>query len=193
MNIQDIKSNLPERGTKNDYFNMKEIGEYRIRIVSFFEMYVKAPFRDKEAKTAYACYVLDRRDGLIKIAELPLSVLRQLAALQEDADYGFASEEPILPYDIKINKTKTGPEVQNVSYNVLPLPAAPLTQEEIDRVNSMESIKEVAMRMHKFNQKKMLEMGFTPAPNQTTDAAITSGRVIEPGDADYVSPGGIPF
>lgn len=45
-------------------------------------------------------YIIDRKDGKVKFAELPLSISYALNDLQEDSDFAF-SEFP-MPYDVKI-------------------------------------------------------------------------------------------
>lgn len=45
-------------------------------------------------------YVIDRRDGKVKLAEIPLSVRYALKDLQEDEDFEFADFP--MPYDVKI-------------------------------------------------------------------------------------------
>lgn len=45
-------------------------------------------------------YIIDRTDGVVKLAELPLSVRYALKDLQEDEDFAFADFP--MPYDVKI-------------------------------------------------------------------------------------------
>lgn len=55
---------------------------------------------DNKPSVKLVTYVIDRKDGNVKLAELPLSVGYALNDLQEDSDYRF-SEFP-MPYDVKI-------------------------------------------------------------------------------------------
>lgn len=49
-------------------------------------------------------YILDRKDGKIKVAELSYSIMKQIGALQQNPDYKF-SELP-MPYDLRITYKK---------------------------------------------------------------------------------------
>lgn len=54
----------------------------------------------KKPSIKLATYILDRKDGKVKLAELPLSISYSLSDLQEDEDQAF--EDFPMPYDIKI-------------------------------------------------------------------------------------------
>jgi hypothetical protein len=76
----------------------------------------------------YACYVLDKTDNEIKMAEFPYSVQKGIAALQENPDFAF--EELPMPYDIRITYNKE--ESPANMYTVTATPKNdPLTEEEL--------------------------------------------------------------
>lgn len=145
-------------GGSTDYLQFDKSGEYRIRQLTaaypmashFFGPGVKAkvcygadkgcPYHgdgapidektgeEKKASVKFVCYVLDRRDGKIKLAELPFAVIKVVTDLQEDPDYAF--EDFPCPYDLKItfNKETKAP---NDKYKTLPAPKIePITAEE---------------------------------------------------------------
>lgn len=53
-------------------------------------------------------YVIDRNDGNVKLAELPLSISYSLNDLQQDEDYTF--EDFPMPYDVKITYDPDNPD-----------------------------------------------------------------------------------
>lgn len=55
---------------------------------------------DKPASVKYSCYILDRVDNQIKLADLPYSVTKKVSDLQEDQEWAFSSFP--IPYDIKV-------------------------------------------------------------------------------------------
>jgi hypothetical protein len=55
---------------------------------------------DKKPAIKLATYIIDRKDGRVKLAELPLSISYSLNDLQEDSDFAF--DVFPMPYDVKI-------------------------------------------------------------------------------------------
>jgi len=55
-----------------------------------------------------ATYILDREDGKVKIAELPLSISYSINDLQQDEDFAF--EEFPMPYDVKVTHDPDNPD-----------------------------------------------------------------------------------
>lgn len=66
----------------------------------------------------YACYVIDKNDGEVRLAEFPYSVQKAIGALQENPDYAFDSVP--MPYDIRITYTKE--EIPANKYSVAATP-----------------------------------------------------------------------
>jgi hypothetical protein len=78
----------------------------------------------------YTVNCIDRNTGELKILLLKTTVYRYLYSLAIDEDYGNPAD-PENGYDINITKERTGPQPQNVKYNVSPsLKQTPLTDEE---------------------------------------------------------------
>lgn len=108
-------------GSKSDRFEFEK-GPNKIRILNFPAI-LATHFIGGKGGTAVICtgidegckyhgegeknpslklvtYVIDRRDGKVKLAELPLSIRYALKDLQSDEDYAF--DDFPMPYDVKI-------------------------------------------------------------------------------------------
>jgi len=78
----------------------------------------------------YTVNCIDRSDGKVKILIMKQTVYRYLYSLACDPDYGDPADA-LNGYDLHIVKERTGPQPQNVKYNVSPaLKLTPLTDEE---------------------------------------------------------------
>lgn len=121
--MDDIKNESKAYGGGSDanYFQFENKGVYKMRILvqpkviatHFFgkgnpsvvcvgidEGCVHHKEGDKKPSIKLATYIIDRSDGKIKMAELPLSVSYAINDLQQDEDFAF-SDFP-MPYDVKI-------------------------------------------------------------------------------------------
>jgi len=58
----------------------------------------------KQPSIKYTCYVLDRMDDVIKLADLPYSVISKVGELQKNEEWAF--EEFPMPYDVTITYKK---------------------------------------------------------------------------------------
>ena len=88
-----------------------------------------------EAKKRYGFWCIDRTDGKIRMAEMGISVMKQIQTLALDPDYNVESD--IFPYDVKVLKEGSGMET---SYSVTPSPATPLTPEEQALIVGLEGV-----------------------------------------------------
>ena len=78
----------------------------------------------------YTVNCIDRSDNKMKILILKTTVYRYLYSLAVDPDYGNCADSTT-GFDINIVKERTGPQPQNVKYNVSPsLKLTPLSEEE---------------------------------------------------------------
>lgn len=133
----------------SDRFEFKE-GENRMRILTFPEV-LATHFVGGRGGTAHTCvgiedgckfhgvedkapslklvsYIIDRVDGKVKLAELPLSVRYSLKDLQEDSDFEFVDFP--MPYDVKIKHDPQNSDPK-AKYRLMGSPnKADLTQEE---------------------------------------------------------------
>lgn len=147
-------------GGGGDFFQFDKTGEYRIRQLTagfplathFFGKGQKSkvcygaergcPFHgekapkddkgnEKKPSVKFVAYVLDRRDGKIKLGELPYSVIKVVTDLQEDSDYAF--EDFPAPYDLKITYDSSASPAD--MYKTLPSPKIePLTEEQAEEL-----------------------------------------------------------
>jgi len=105
--------------TDGKYLKLKE-GENPVRIVSepiqVWKVYAgkdtrtitdPAAEKPKDAKMVFAMYVIDRKDGQVKIAEFGRTIMKQIADLRSSKEYAF---EELPPYDMTIQKGGSGME-----------------------------------------------------------------------------------
>ena len=101
-------------------------------------------YKNSPAKVKFLMYIIDRKDGQIKLASMPYIIVKSIGALQENQDYAF--DEIPMPYDITVNAKKAG--TIEVEYTVIPSPKLiPLTQEEQNEFLKLKPIKEIIERM----------------------------------------------
>lgn len=120
--MNDIKEDMKKQGvsTSTDYFEFDGAGIYKMRLlvqpkviayhfppegrpdvcVGVDEGCTHHGEKDKKATIRLVTYVIDRNDGKVKRAELPLSVSYAINDLQEDTDFAFDGFP--MPYDVKI-------------------------------------------------------------------------------------------
>lgn len=121
--VDDIQNKAKEygaTGNSSDFFQFEK-GQNKVRILARPEVLATHFFgkgnpsvvcvgvdegcshhkdTDQKPSLKLATYVIDRKDGNVKLAELPLSVSYSLNDLQEDEDYSF--DDFPMPYDVKI-------------------------------------------------------------------------------------------
>lgn len=109
----------------------------------------------------YLWWVIDRKDGKVKIAELPYSVCQPIADLKNSDEYGFESAPN---YDIIITKKKTGPAATDVEYSVVPSRKdTPLTEEEKATFSEKPSLEEIVEKMKSKEKEKSKSTNLTDA------------------------------
>lgn len=149
---------------KNDEWLTFEPGDNKIRIVSEYEAFGKHWTgnkaiicvghgncvycnQDNKVTAKFILWVIDRKDGKIKKAEIGWSILKTLADLQKDAEYGF---EELPPYDITIKKiiSGTGSLPSDTKYSVVPARQnVELTLEETASIAKLIPIKDILDKM----------------------------------------------
>lgn len=123
-----------------DFFSFKKSGSYTLRILSkplamathFFGKgtpgavcYGKlhgCPFHTIEHENPsvkFQCYVIDRADGKVKLAEIPWSVVSIISEYEQDPDWAY-SQYP-LPYDIRVNVDKENKDPKSM-YKTIGVP-----------------------------------------------------------------------
>lgn len=151
---------------KGDWFTL-ETGDNKVRVISEYEVLAKHWGGNKKSTVCvgkdhgcifcnvekgeqpakptvkFLMWVIDRRDGKFKIAELGWTVVKAIGDLQMDEEYAFTE----LPeYDINIKKTVKGSGTQpsDTEYTVIPSRTnKPLTPEETAQLKDLTPIKEV--------------------------------------------------
>lgn len=90
---------------------------------------------EKKPSGKFTTYVVDRADGLIKMVDLPMSVIMRLADFQEDEDYAYDNNNYPMPYDIKITVDLDNNDPKQ-KYKTEASPSRePVTSAEIDVLN----------------------------------------------------------
>ncbi len=118
-------------------FKAKE-GDNRLRLMSECLPYQNEYQGQKSFK--WLCYVLDRKDGGIKVYFMPHTVYKSIEALQANPDYAF--QEVPMPYDITVRALKAG--TKDVEYSVIPArKETPLTDDEEQAFHKVKHISEV--------------------------------------------------
>lgn len=120
-------------GGNKDFFNFEKSGEYALRLLSkpvamathFFGpgvpgsvCYGKAngcPYHkadDKQPSLKFQCYVVDRIDGKVKLAELPWSVVSAVSDLEVDEEWAYTGYP--MPYDIRVKVDKENKDPKSI-------------------------------------------------------------------------------
>lgn len=161
---QQEEKNQEERS--KDYFNIEE-GENKFQLLTYcaplplvwhnaIKKYEVAEEGDKGISIKGLCFVL--QDGIIKLAKLPYTVVKDIRALQNNEDWEFA-----LPFDHVFTLTTKGAKTKEVEYSltcspkVTPIPAGIL--EELEKKDSPETI------IEKMKEKRK---GGKETPRETT-------------------------
>ena len=158
MKWNEISEAPKSSGSKQGFYDFEQ-GDNKVRIVSEAEVVFKHWINNKgvvcpeddscthcgeghKPKKQYACYLIDRRDGQLKVGMLPASVGNQLKAFSQEPDYAF---EGIPPYDVNIKKTG---EKLETEYSVIPARGnSELTSAEVIAVGLVKPIEEVVEAM----------------------------------------------
>jgi hypothetical protein len=142
-----------------DIYKYKE-GDNRLRLLS---MCLPHPGEYQgRPNFKWLCYVLDRRDGKVKIHFMPHTIYKSIEALQENPDYTFA--EVPMPYDVTVYAKGAG--TKEVEYTVLPArKEVPLTDAERAEYDKQKSLEDV----QKAIKEKVASKDARPEPPPPTD------------------------
>ncbi len=97
---------------KGEYFKVQE-GANKIRVLS--ELVFNESEYNGKPTYRFVCWILDRKDNVIKPYFMPVTIARALGSMQEDPDYAFKTFP--MPYDITINAKGAG--TKEVDYQVV--------------------------------------------------------------------------
>lgn len=107
-----------------DTYKYKE-GENRMRLLTMCLPH-DSVFQGRR-NFKWLCYVLDRRDGKVKVHFMPHTIYKAIEALQQNPDYTF--DMVPMPYDVTVYAKGAG--TKEVEYTVLPArKEVPLTSDE---------------------------------------------------------------
>lgn len=118
--------------------------------------WVQEFFPDLKCGWAYCMVGIDSSDGKAKIINLKKKLLKQIMTAAEDLGDPTDIESG---WWVHFKRTKTGPMVYNVEYELQPLKCkpTPLTAEEKELVEATPSIDEIIKRPTADGQKKQLD------------------------------------
>lgn len=155
--MDNMKEDMKQYGggsSSGDYFEFDQPGVYRMRLlvqpktiayhfppqgrpdtcVGIDEGCKHHGEDAKKPTLRLVTYIIDRKDGKVKRAELPLSVNYSINSLQEDEDFAF--DDFPMPYDVKITYDPKNPDPKS-KYTVTPSPKREtLTSEEKEALAS---------------------------------------------------------
>ena len=165
-----------------DWFKVSE-GENRIRLMSELEPiakhFNKAGYKgvcigkencpgckeDNKPSIKFLCWVIDRKDETLKIAELPYTIVQAVQAYQESPEWTW--EGFPMPYDITINAKNAG--TTDVVYTVVGSPNKTAVDPKILEALAKES-KPIELK-EAIKMKKMKELGIVGKNDDATTQA----------------------
>jgi hypothetical protein len=126
--------------------------------------------KDLRCSWAYACNVIDPKDGKIKVLALKKKMFEQIKTAAEDLG---DPTNPETGYTIHVKRSKTGSLAYNVEYQVkvLKLKPSALTEEEKEAVANMTPIDQQLPRPTAEDQQRFVERYVLGSTEDETDAA----------------------
>ena len=177
---KEIQEKYGIKDKKGNWLNLQQ-GDNKVRIVSDFVDYGVHTFKDKDGKyksvvcigkenecpycankvpvkVQFLGWVIDRKDGEVKLLKIGWAIAQQIRSLQDSEDYGF---DDLPPYDINILKSGEG---LNTTYTVLPARQnTPLTEDEQNKIK--EVVKDPQEIIDKMKEKAL---SIIPEPSGET-------------------------
>lgn len=139
-----------------DYYKLKE-GDNRFRLVS--ECLPHNGTYNGQRNFKWLCYVIDRRDGKLKLFFMAHTIYKHLEALQQNPDYAF-SDVP-MPYDVTVQAKGAG--TKEVEYTLIPArKESSLTVGEHDAIAEAKPLKDVQAAIYEKQQKQPETVPPTP-------------------------------
>tara|TARA_Y100000310_G_C20628438_1_gene787238 strand:+ start:1080 stop:1661 length:582 start_codon:yes stop_codon:yes gene_type:complete len=159
------------------FFNFEE-GNNAIRVVSSMEVFgqhyipgvgykvcigkengCQSCLDDNKPSPSWFCWVIDRKDGLIKEAKLSYTVLKSLDDITEIEEHQFVPQaDGVWPYDVNIRMIEGKKKNEKRNYNIIPAGPTSITEEEA------EKIKLLPPPMKFVEDLKAKELGEAPPP-----------------------------
>lgn len=130
-----------------DIYKYQE-GDNRIRLMS--ECLAHTSEYQGKRNFKWLCYVIDRRDGRVKVHFMPHKIYKAIEALQINPDYAF--DEVPMPYDITVHAKGAG--TKDVEYSLIPARReTPLTDDEHDDLDNQTPLDEIQQKLIEKQQK----------------------------------------
>lgn len=115
-------------------------------------------------------WVIDRRDGKFKIAELGWSVIKAIGDLESNTEYAFNKETCLPDYDLTIKKTVKDASPSGTEYSVIPARSnTPLTPEEVAALAELTPIKKIVDGIKSKVMKEYKDMGLLPSDGSSEE------------------------
>jgi hypothetical protein len=134
-------------GGSAETFKVKD-GSNRIRLMS--ECLAHPGDYKGKPTFKWLCYVIDRRDGKVKVYFMPHTIYKQIEALQVSEEYLFTTVP--MPYDITINVEKAG--TIDVEYSVMPArKETALTNTELNDFDAVTPLRELQKKLKEKKDK----------------------------------------
>lgn len=139
-------------------------GDNRIRLMSEC---LPHPSEFKGTKTfKWLCYVLDRKDGKLKLYFMPHRIYKAIEALQMNPEYQFFDVP--MPYDLTVNVENAG--TMEVKYAVIPArKETPLTAGEQMELAKAKPLADIKAKLREKQAKKAAE---APPPTDHDEAQL---------------------
>jgi len=155
MDFKSYKEESQKHGMGGGFYQLQP-GENKVRILTSPEPSLShflgqgtkparcigqnCPYCAKEIKVSHKImlYILDRKDGQVKLAEFPWSIFKSLGEMASSSEYGF---KDLPPYDVVISKTGEGMETR---YTLLAgRNEEPVSQDVLEKLASLKPIVEI--------------------------------------------------
>ncbi len=133
---------------RGEYYKLQE-GDNKIRLVSECLPH-ESEYKGKMT-FKWLSQVIDRKDGKIKPFFMPITIYKQIEALQLSDDYAF--EEVPMPYDITIRAIGAG--TKEVKYSTIAARKnTPVTEEEYTAISEAPTVQELQDKIRESENKK---------------------------------------
>lgn len=186
-----------------DWFKLVE-GDNIIKILTepemFFEKFkVGICYTDcgYEGTAKFMAFVLDRKDGKVKLAKLPYTVGTTIAEYENDEDYSFTGFP--MPYNVKIKAVGAG--TKEVKYTITPSPKREeLPEEVLTELKKRKPVSEIIQKMKEKQKESHIadgtwekEQNRKKKLKEDLDAARSSAPVDDGYPEEEINADDIPF
>lgn len=142
-------------------------------------------------------YVLDRKDGKIKLAKLPYTIATTIANYESDEDYAFTGFP--MDYDVKVTAKNAG--TKEVKYTLTPSPRREIVPSEImEQLKKRKPVTEIIAKMKENKKNEDIADGNFERRQEARKQAIQeaaeadASTVADPAyPTEDIDPDSIPF